>query len=158
MSDTAFTGASDYNQTVYGTWDLFFQEIEKRGKSTTGNAQAARAAILILQICAFYHPSNICKDIFQSAAEEPREDVDSGEVAQKPPQAITSLNHTLLELDEDGDWDDKIFEEGITVLLAFSLMKRGQSSETLSIHPLVHSWSREKMLESEQKRICEMGA
>ena len=27
MSDTAFTGASDYNQTVYGTWDLFFQEI-----------------------------------------------------------------------------------------------------------------------------------
>ena len=84
--------------------------------------------------------------------------VDSGEVAQNLPQAITLLNHTLLALDEDGEWDDKIFEEGITVLLSFSLMKRGQSSETLSIYPLVHSWSQEKMLESEQKRICEMGS
>ena len=64
MSDATFKGASGYNQTVYGTWDLSFKEIEKRGKSTTGNAQAAQAAILILQICAFYHHSNISKDIF----------------------------------------------------------------------------------------------
>ena len=158
MSDTAFTGASGYNQTVYGTWDLSFQEIEKRGKSTTGNAQAAQAAILILQICAFYHPNNISKEIFQSAAEEPGKDVVDSEVAKKLPQAMTSLADTLLALDKDGEWDDKIFEEGISMLLSFSLMKRGQSSETLSIHPLVHSWSREKMSESEQKRICEMGS
>ena len=68
MSDATLKGASGYNQTVYGTWDLSFKEIEKRGKYTTGNAQAAQAAILILQICAFYHHSNISKDIFQSAA------------------------------------------------------------------------------------------
>ena len=157
MSDTAFTGASNYNQTVYGTWDLSFQEIERRGKSSTGNAQAAQVAILILQICAFYHPSNICKDIFQSAAEKCGKDDDS-EVAGGHPQAMTPLDDTLLALDEDGEWDDKMFEEGISVLLSFSLMKRGQSSETLSIHPLVHSWSREKMSGCEQKRICEIGS
>jgi len=41
MSDATFTGASSYDQTVYGTWDLSFKEIEKRagGQSTTGNAQ-----------------------------------------------------------------------------------------------------------------------
>src|SRR5882757_4725047 len=30
MSDKIFTGASNYDQTVYGTWDLSFKEIEKR--------------------------------------------------------------------------------------------------------------------------------
>ena len=72
MSDATFTGASNYNQTVYGTWDLSFKEIQKRagGQSMTGNAQAAQAAILILQICAFYNHSNICVDIFRSAAEK----------------------------------------------------------------------------------------
>ena len=158
MSDTAFTGASDYNQTVYGTWDLSFQEIERRGKSTTGNAQTAQAAILILQICAFYHPSDISRDIFQSAAEEPGNHVVDSEMAKKLPQAITSLDHTLLALEKDGQWDDKIFEEGISVLLSFSLVKRDQSSQTLSIHLLVHSWSRDKMSESEQKRICQVGS
>ena len=64
MSDATFKGASGYNQTVYGTWNLSFEEIEKRGKSTTGNSQAAQVAILILQIHAFYHHSNISKAIF----------------------------------------------------------------------------------------------
>ena len=35
-----------------------------------GNAQAAKAAISILGIHAFYHHSNISEAIFQSAAEE----------------------------------------------------------------------------------------
>ena len=29
MSDNAFKGASDYDKTVYGTWDLSFKEIER---------------------------------------------------------------------------------------------------------------------------------
>ena len=161
MSDAAFTGASSYDQTVYGTWDLSFQEIERRanGKSTTGNAQAAQAAILILQICAFYHHSNISKDIFRSAAEESRKFVIGSEVAKKLPQAITLLDHsTLLAVDKDGNWDDLIFGQGISVLLSFSLMKRGQSSKILSIHPLIHRWSRERLSESEQQRMCLTGS
>ena len=78
MTDVMFRGASNYDQTVYGTWDLSFKEIERRaGQLTTGNAQAAQSAILILQLCAFYHCSNISKAIFQSAAEKSREDVNS---------------------------------------------------------------------------------
>ena len=160
MSDATFTGASNYNQTMYGTWDLSFKEIEKRasGQSTVGNAQAAHAAILILQICAFYHHSNISKDIFQSAAEESRKQVIDSEAAEKLPQAITSLDHTLLALDDDGHWDDFIFGQGIGVLLSFSLIKKGQSSEMLSVHPLMHCWSRERMLKSEQQLIYHMGS
>ena len=66
MLDAAFTGASNYNKTVYETWNLSFKEIETRagGRTTPKDAQAAHAAILILQICSFYHHTNISKDIF----------------------------------------------------------------------------------------------
>ena len=158
MSDATFKGASGYDQTVYGTWDLSFKEIEKRGKSTGGNAQAAQAAILILQICAFYHHSNISKDIFRSAAEESGKLTVHSDVAEKLPQAAASLDHTLLALDKDGHWDAMIFEDGISVLLSFSLMKRGKSSRVLSIHPLVHAWSQEKMSKCEQQRQCQIGS
>ena len=79
-------------------------------------------------------------------------------MAKKLPQAITSLDRTLLALDDDGQWVELIFGQGISMLFAFSLIKRGQTSEQLSIHPLIHSWSREKMVQIEQKRMCEMGS
>src|SRR6202522_1812749 len=157
MSDATFTGASNYDQTLYGTWDLSLDEIKRRvgGKSTTRHAQAAQAAILILQICAFYHHSNISEHIFQSAAEESKNHI--VDVAQKLPQAITSLDRTLLALDNDGQWDDFIFGEGIGVLFSFFLIKR-QSAEMLSIHPLMHCWCREQMSKYEQQRMCQMGS
>jgi hypothetical protein len=104
MTDATFKGASNYDQTVYGTWDLSFKQIEQRagGQSPARNVQAAQAAILILQICAFYHHSNISTEIFRSAAEEYRNyDVDS-KIARKLPHAFMSLDHTLLALDNDG--------------------------------------------------------
>ena len=160
MSDATFTGASKYNKTVYGTWDLSFEEIKKRAgeHSTTEGAQAAQAAILILQICAFYHHTSISKDIFRSAAEEAmKRDVNSYRF-KKLPQAVTSLDHTLLGLDNDGHWDEFIFGQGISVLLSFSLLKREQPLKTFSVHPLVHYWSRERMSKSEQQKMCEMGS
>ena len=79
-------------------------------------------------------------------------------MAKKLPQAVASLDHTLLALDKDGHWDAMIFEEGISVLLLFSLMKRGQSSQVLSVPPLVHVWSQEKMSKLEQERLCQIGS
>ena len=160
MSDATFTGASKYNKTVYGTWDLSFNEIKKRadGNSTPEDAQAAQAAILILQICAFYHHTGISKDIFQSAAEAAgNQDVNSDEF-RKLPQAVSLLDHTLLGLYKDGHWDEFIFGQGISVLLSFSLIKREESLKTFSVHPLVHYWSRERMSKSEQQKMCEMGS
>ena len=160
MSDATFTGASKYNKTVYGTWDLSFKEIEKRagGHSTPEGAQAAQSAILILQICAFFHHTSISKDIFRSAAEEAiNQDVNSDSFKMLP-QAISFLDYTLLGLDNDGHWDEFIFGQGISVLLSFSLIKRGQSLKTFSIHPLVHYWSRERMSKSDQQKMCLMGS
>ena len=134
MSDPTFTGRSNYDRTVYGTWDLSFREIERRAGGQSTAAQAAQAAILILQICAFYHHSNIAKDIFRSAAEESRKQIQR--VDRKLPQAIIQLDYTLLSLDNDGQWDDYVFGEGLGVLFSFSLMERGESLDFFSIHLL----------------------
>ena len=96
------------------------------------------------------------KDIFKSAAEESAKYATNRKADVNLPLAITSVDHTLLSLGTDGHWDDMIFGEGISVLLSFSLMKRGQSSEMLSVHPLVHCWSQEQMLKAEQEKMCEM--
>ena len=158
MSDATFMGASKYNKTVYGTWDLSFKEIERRAGGHSKDAQAAQAAILILQICAFYHHNSISKDIFQSAAEEAmKQDVDSDRF-RKLPQAVNLLDYTLLSLDNDGNWDEFIFGQGISVLLSFSLIKKEQLFNTFSVHPLVHNWSCERMLKSEQQKMCEIGS
>ena len=156
MSDATFRGASDYDRTVYGTWDLSFKEIKKRA-SYSGNAQAAKAAILILGICAFYHHSNISDDIFKSAAEESVKNVIDKKLA-KLPNAVNSLDRTLLALDNDGHWDDLIYRQGVSVLLSFSLIKRDQSLKMMSVHPLIHCWSREQMSKPEQQRIYEIGS
>ena len=160
MSDATFMGASKYSKTVYGTWDLSFKEIKKRADEhpTSEGAQAAKAAILILQICAFYHHTNISKDIFRSAAEETMKQDTNSDVFTKLPQAITLLDHTLLSLDNDGHWDEFIFGQGMSVLLSFSLMKREQSLKMFSVHPLVHYWSRERMSKFEQQKMCEIGS
>ena len=45
MSDATFTGASNYNRTVYGTWDLSFKEIAKKagGHFTPEDSRLARS-------------------------------------------------------------------------------------------------------------------
>ena len=160
MLDDTFKGTSDYDRTVYGTWDLSFEKIKERasGKSHGGNVQAAKAAILILGICAFYHHSNISDDIFRFAAEESGKYVVDKNIAKKLPHAVNSLDCTLLALDNDGHWDDIIYKQGVVVLLSFSLIKRNQSSKMLSVHPLIHCWSREKMSKHQQQRMYDIGS
>jgi tetratricopeptide (TPR) repeat protein len=158
MQDATFIGASDYDRSVYETWDISLKEIKKR--ASVRNSQAAKAAILILGICAFYHHNSISEDIFQSAAEESGKYVVDSEIAIKLPHAFNSLDRThgtLLALHNNGCWDDHIYRQGISVLLSFSLIKRDQLSKMLSVHPLIHCWSRDHMSKTEQQRMYEIG-
>ena len=141
---------------MYGTWDLSLKEIKRRASSQSSgeSAQAVQAAILILQI---FHHSNISKEIFQSAAEESKKEGIYSEIAEKLPMANTLLDYTLLTLGNDGHWDDFMFGQGISVLLSFSLMKREHSCKMYSVHPLLHCWSQEHMIKSEQQRMWQLG-
>ncbi|KAF8165745.1 hypothetical protein B0H34DRAFT_251302 [Crassisporium funariophilum] len=157
MSNPFFLGASKYERTVYGTWELSFNEIRHRAdQPNDGNAEAAKTAVLILQTCAFYHYDNISEDIFRFAAQQSRERDIEAEVEQGLPLAVTFLDYSLLPVDQNDKWNAYFFRKGLQVLLSFSLIKKGSGphSQSFSIHPLVHSWSRDRLGLEEQQRLC----
>jgi tetratricopeptide (TPR) repeat protein len=148
MSHPMFKGASQYNRTVYETWDLSFCEIESRAKRRTSSqdGEAAHAAILILQTAAYFHHKNILEAMFREASTS-FDPIDHEKLDQKVERSITEL----LQLGEDQSWNEIFFYEGIRVLRSFSLIKEGPSSGIYAIHPLMHKWNRDRMEISEKQ-------
>ena len=136
MNHPSFRGASQYNRTVYETWDLSFSEIESRANKTSdehGRA-AAQAAILVLETVAFLHHDNIIEAAFSKAAMKFSK-AQHGRLGKK----VKTCINQLLQLGKDQTWNQYFFHEGIRVLMSFSLIKRCSSSPTIyAIHPLVH--------------------
>src|SRR6202034_3886354 len=103
--------------------------------------------IVILQTFAFFHFDGIAEDIFRQAAEN-LEDEDYVQ-----PRAASNLPHQLLTCDKSGKWDLLFFREGIRTLISYSLIKKSNSG-VYSMHPLVHCWIRDRMLQPEQQAKC----
>ena len=140
-----FGGASNYGRAVYGSWDLSFEAIKAR------DSQAGRTAIFILQMFAFFHHENIGEEIFKAAAEAAEEAcLGNGSDSDMDFLQDNIILHQVLQLDKGGNWDPLFFREGIQVLLSFSLIKKAAIGNTYSVHPLVHSWSHDRMLPEEQ--------
>ncbi|KAF8348423.1 hypothetical protein F5887DRAFT_914874 [Amanita rubescens] len=145
MSNPLFKGASGYGSCTYGTYEISMKEIEARAAQKRDPAKAivAESAIAVYQIIAFLHHENIPEELFKSAAENYKKRNIDEERETGLPLSITMLNPKVLLLDEKGEWNKMQFQLGIQVLLSFSLIK---SSGTLySVHPLVHSWSRDRI-------------
>jgi hypothetical protein len=144
MSNFEFQGASNYDRTTYGTWDMSMETIEKMATNDTGQkALAAQSAIQILRIFAFLDHANIPLELFKNAAENyMKRDVDEVEAHSNHP-----LDHKTLFLNNDGIWEEMKFLTGIQVLISFSLIEA--HSQLYSMHLLVHSWSRNRIPKSE---------
>ena len=148
-----FTGASKYNKTVYETWELSYKKIKRWAKSDDSHkANAAKSAIQLLNLFSFFHHEGITEDIFFYAAFQ--EDKKSSH--SKLPLASSLLDQRLLPLDKSGTWDKFAFKEGVRILLSFSLIKKGPSDCVYAMHPLVHTWGRDRMLPNEKKQCCLM--
>ena len=154
MNHLSFRGASQYNRTVYETWDLSFNEIESRAnKKSEGHGRAAaQAAILILETAAFLHHENINEAAFKKAAIQLCKGHHS-----KLEQNVKTCITQLLQLEGDQCWNEFYFHEGIRVLMSFSLIKQCLTSPgTYAIHPLVHQWSRDRMTMSQKKTMMQV--
>ena len=153
LSHSEFTGASKYNRSVYGTWELSYKEIQKRAESDDPHrANAANSAMLLLNLFPFFHHEEITEEIFSYAALQ--EDKKTSNPAL--PLASSMLDRRLLPLNNTGAWDNFVFREGIRILLSFSLIKRGPSACVYAVHPLVHTWGRDRTLLNERKQCCSM--
>ncbi|KAF8987550.1 P-loop containing nucleoside triphosphate hydrolase protein [Cyathus striatus] len=70
MTNKKFKGASKYNKTVYGTWEISFQKIEEMAKDVEDEecAMTAKYAIQLINMTAFVHHENISDEMFERAA------------------------------------------------------------------------------------------
>ena len=153
MNHPSFRGASQYNRTVYETWDLSLNEIESRAddKSDGHGRAAAQAAILILETAAFLHHENIIEAAFRKAAME----FSKGQHSKLEENVKCCLTQ-LLHLENNQSWNQFFFHEGIRVLISFSLIKRGSTSGIYAIHPLMHQWSRDRMSMSQKRCMMQV--
>ena len=153
LSHSEFTGASKYNRTVYETWELSYKEIQQRAKSHDSyKANAANSAMLLLELFPFFHHEEITEEIFSYAA-LPEDDKSS---MSNLPLASSLLNRRLLPLYETGTWNNFNFREGIRILLSFSLIRRGSSDNVYAMHPLIHTWGRDRLALNERQKCCLM--
>ena len=152
LSHSKFTGASEYNRAVYVTWELSYKEIQQRAKSDDSHkANAAKSAMLLLELFSFFHHEEISEKIFSNAALQKDEKTFDTELL-----ASSMLNQRLLHLNKAGTWDNSLFREGIWVLLSFSLIKNAPYDGVYAMHPLVHAWARDRLDINERKKCCLM--
>ena len=110
LSHSEFTGASKYNRTVYETWELSYKELQQRAKSDDSlKANAAKSAMLLLELFPFFHYEGITGEILSYAALPD----DNETLMSNLPLASSQLDRRLLPLCETGTWDNFIFGEGI---------------------------------------------
>ncbi|RPB13991.1 hypothetical protein P167DRAFT_89646, partial [Morchella conica CCBAS932] len=121
-------GSGAYKRTVFTTWELSFDSLKDPSASQ------------ILQIFAFFHYDRIPKDIFRHAS--------GSRQTEELPQSLSRL----LIRRPGGTWNSLDFEASIRNLLSFSLIKQDTYREKViySIHPLVHTWCRERLEHSDQ--------
>jgi len=152
LSRTEFMGASRYNRSVYGTWELSYKEIQQRAQSDHPyRSEAANSALHLLELFPFFHHKGITEEKFAYAAVQCQETLQS-----ELPLASSKLDHRLLLLDDEGAWDNFMFREGIQILLSLSLIKQGPSNCEYSMHPLVHAWGRDRMVLSRRQECSSM--
>src|SRR6202035_1356135 len=97
----------------------------------------------ILKAFAFFHFDGISEDIFRRAAE----------ALDVQLRVTSNLSYQLLVCNKSGKWDQLFFREGIRILISYSLINKSGSG-VYSMHPLVHCWSRDRMIQPEQQTRC----
>ncbi|KAF8218156.1 hypothetical protein K438DRAFT_1462197, partial [Mycena galopus ATCC 62051] len=115
----------DYTRqwTVYTTWQISFERLSK-------------VAAQFLHMCSLLHYAGIPEAIFEQAVAweaDNHEDVETVGEAQIFLKNIKSVS---------GTWDPQRFLEILWEIQGYSLIDREGIGETLTIHPLVHSWCR----------------
>ncbi|KAF8176817.1 hypothetical protein K438DRAFT_1681728 [Mycena galopus ATCC 62051] len=138
LSQHATQSHDDYRWTVYTTWQISFEQLSK-------------AAAWFLQLCCLLHHESIPVAIFEQAAGwTPKANDDEQEV-----QAVQGARDFLRNFRSDsGTWDTLRFMEVIVEIQGYSLIEKDPMGDTLSIHPLVHSWCQNTLKDESVARDC----
>ena len=136
---------SDYKLTVYTTWEVSKESIRAiaNGRNATQEAsQSATNALELLTFFGFCHFDDIWEEFFKVAWESLPE-------LSAWPWWRSNILQTL-RADRPPEWDPFPFRQAISLLSSYSLIQ--WSDLRVSLHPLVHSWIRDSLVEKVQLR------
>ena len=137
--------SSDYDFTVYTTWEVSKESIRAiaNGRDATQEAsQTAINALDLLTLFGFCHFDDIWEDFLQVAWEE------FPKLSAFPWWRSNILQ--ILREDRPPEWDPFPFRQAMSLLSSYSLIQ--WSDLRVSLHPLVHSWIRDSLVEEAQLR------
>ncbi|KAJ7474070.1 hypothetical protein FB451DRAFT_1367085 [Mycena latifolia] len=126
----------DYAWTVYTTWQISFDQLSK-------------PAAMLLQFCSFLHHGGISEQIFKNASlyRFPTFGPSKQEL-QLPVKFLSNF------LGLNCAWDSLCFWNVTNELQAYSLINFNAARNVFSIHPLVHTWSRNTVADEESYHYC----
>ncbi|KAJ7244014.1 hypothetical protein C8J57DRAFT_1725813 [Mycena rebaudengoi] len=136
LSEVPVQSHDKYALSVYTTWDISFKCLNK-------------PAAQFLQLCSFFHHEGISEGIFSKAAIFiPRPLWPTQEQVKEPQEFLGQFLTTA------GMWDTLSFSEMAAELQGYSLINQDPHTGHFSIHPLVHSWSRNTVLSVDSTQEC----
>jgi hypothetical protein len=138
LSRAPTQASSDYEYTVYTTWEVSVNMIERM------SSEVASHALDLLQLFSFLHFNGISKEIFREAW--------VNKTGQSGSDWSASNQVQWIYKDTSTTWDPYHLRESIILLSSFSLIKVDGLTNNLSIHPLVHTWARDRLSKVEQGR------
>ncbi|KAL8996607.1 MAG: hypothetical protein Q9188_006530 [Gyalolechia gomerana] len=138
LSQKAIQGGEDYRYTVYTTWVVSRQMIEEM------STEAGQDALALLRMFSFLHYEGISEEIFDWVWQH----------LYKDRQSDWMISHQLKMLvrQSDQEWDVYPLRVAISLLRSFSLISRDKN-DLISVHPLVHSWTRDQMSVSDEDTV-----
>ncbi|KAF8143155.1 hypothetical protein K438DRAFT_651797 [Mycena galopus ATCC 62051] len=126
----------DYKWTVYTTWQISFDQL-------------SNVAARFLQLCSLLHHDSIPEAIFELATAWMINY--DGQKAQTLQEARGFLHNFL---SDSGTWDQQCLMDIAAEIQGYSLIDRDETRDTLSIHPLVHSWCQDTLDNEPTGREC----
>ncbi|KAJ7711348.1 P-loop containing nucleoside triphosphate hydrolase protein [Mycena metata] len=136
LSEKAAQSHDDYAQTVFTTWQISFNQL-------------SYLAATLLQLCSFLHYTGISEDMFSTASKyEPWSWSPPREELQEP---LEFLSHFV---QPTGEWNSLKFLDVTNEIKAYSLISFDAKVRLVSIHPLVHAWSRSTLLDETPLQSC----
>ncbi|KAJ7832578.1 hypothetical protein B0H13DRAFT_2429621 [Mycena leptocephala] len=124
LSQHSAQSHDDYRWTVYTTWQISFEQLSK-----------AAASI----------PESIFEHAAKSSIYDDEQEAQTLQEARKFLQNFLSVS---------GTWDPQQFMDIIAEIQGYTLIDRHNISDTLSIHPLVHSWCQHTLDDEPVAREC----
>ncbi len=134
--------SSDYQYTVYTTWEISVNSIKTIATRSTDGTRTDLASVTaanaldLLTLFGFCHFDGIAEDFFQQVQEGFRQ------LAQDYPWWISNQLRMFRETSAL-EWNPLPFRQATKLLRSYSLIQ--MAGDSISLHPLVHSWVRDSL-------------